>query len=48
MKTALKGKRVKRRLNNHTITVILPGKKISYEEGMKKMREIADKINNKN
>ena len=41
----LKGKQVKRKLNRHTVTVILPpGKKISYEEGVKRMKEIAEKL----
>ncbi|MBI2583046.1 MAG: hypothetical protein HYW25_00115 [Candidatus Aenigmarchaeota archaeon] len=41
----LKGKRVKRRLNKHVVTVILPpGKQIPYDEGVRRMREIVAKM----
>lgn len=36
----LKGKVEKMKLNGHFVSVIKPTRKISYEEGVKKIREI--------
>ena len=38
------GKRVREKLNGHYVTVILPVKKLSYEEGTRRMRELFKKI----
>lgn len=38
------GKRVREKLNGHYVSVILPGKKLSYEEGTRRMIELFKKI----
>ena len=38
------GKRVTKKLNGRYVTVVLPGKKLSYEEGTRKMIELFKKI----
>ena len=43
----VKGKRETRMLNGHEVVVIMPNKSISYEEGVKKLEELVDKIQNK-
>ena len=40
----LKGKREEIILNGHKVTVIKPSKKVSYEEGMKRIDKIIDKM----
>lgn len=40
----IKGKRVTKKLNGHYVTVVLPGKKLSYEEGTRRMIELFKSI----
>lgn len=40
----IRGKRVIERLNGHNVRVVLPGKKLSYEEGTRRMIELFKKI----
>ena len=40
----LSGKREIRRLNNHDVVVILPDNPMPYEEGVRKMESLVDKI----
>jgi len=44
VRSFLRGKRVREKLNGHYVTVILPGKKLSYEEGTRRMIELFRKI----
>jgi len=38
------GKRIREKLNGHYVTVILPGKKLSYEEGTRKLIELFKQV----
>ncbi len=40
----LEGKTKVRRLNNHDVVVVVPSKRISYEEGSRKLDEMFAKI----
>lgn len=40
----LRGKRVVEELNGRRFTVILPGKKLSYEEGTEKLIELFKRV----
>lgn len=43
-KSFLRGRRERRRINGHYVTVIVPDKKLSYEEGVKRIQELARKF----
>ena len=40
----LEGKTRVRRLNNHDVVVIMPKRRISYEEGSRELDKLTDKI----
>lgn len=43
-KPFLNGKREVKKLNRHYVTVIVPDKKLSYEEGTKKIEELIKQV----
>ncbi len=44
MRSFLHGKRERKKLNGHFVTVIVPDKKLSYEEGVKRIEELLGRI----